>query len=159
MDPNRRYFFPVVGYNYRLTNLACALLCAQLERFEVLAGARVRICEAYQAALADVPGIGFQGRAAWASPAKWLFCITVDEATFGRSRDELATVLDQQGIETRPFFHPLHRLPPYVDAPGAQRPLPVTERLGESGMNLPTFSGMTAADIDRVVDAVRSARR
>jgi len=157
MDPNRRYFFPVIGYNYRLTNLACALLCAQLERFDELAGARVRICQAYEAALAGVPGITFQACAEWATPAKWLFCMTVDEAAFGRSRDELAAELDRQGIETRPFFHPLHRLPPYADGPGAQRPLPVTDRLGAQGMNLPTFSGMADSDIDRVVSAIVDA--
>jgi perosamine synthetase len=159
MDPNRRYFFPVVGYNYRLTNLACALLCAQLERFDELAGARVWICDAYEAALADVPGISFQGTAEWAKPAKWLFCITVDQAAFGRSRDELATILDSQGIETRPFFQPLHRLPPYAETKGSRRPLPTTDRLGDEGMNLPTFSSMTAADIMRVVDAIQGARR
>lgn len=159
MDPERRYFFPVIGYNYRLTNVACALLCAQLERWNELLGARAELFAAYEQGLAGVRGIGLQPRATWAEPARWLFSITVDEAEFGVSRDELARRLDADGIETRPFFQPLHRLPPYERRPGSKRALPVTDRLAASGLNLPTSTRMTDADVDRVVRAIRKARR
>ncbi len=43
VDPERRYYFPVTGYNFRLTNLACALLCAQLERKEEIIARRRQI--------------------------------------------------------------------------------------------------------------------
>ncbi|NJD27507.1 MAG: DegT/DnrJ/EryC1/StrS family aminotransferase [Chloroflexi bacterium] len=159
MDPQRRYFFPVIGYNYRLTNVACALLCAQLERWMELAGRRAAVFEAYERALSQVAGIGFQPRADWAEPARWLFCITVDEAGFGMSRDELAGRLDADNIETRPFFHPLHRLPPYEHRIGSNRPLPVTDHLALAGLNLPTSSLMTDEDVARVVTAIKNARR
>jgi perosamine synthetase len=157
MDPERRYFFPVVGFNYRLSNLACALLCAQLERSAGLARRRAEIYERYRHGLGDVPGIGLQPVADWAAPAPWLFCIVVDQKVFGMSRDQLAAKLDADGIETRPFFHPLHRLPPYEGRPGAGRTLPVTDSLATAGMNLPTFTQMTSADVERVVEGVRRA--
>jgi perosamine synthetase len=159
MDPQRRYFFPVVGYNYRLTNVACALLCAQLERWSETAKRRAELFDAYRKRLEGIAGIGFQPRAEWATPADWLFSITVDAERFGRSRDDLAAALDANGIETRPFFYPLHRLPPYQDRPGAQRHLPVTDELAASGMNLPTFSAMSEADVERVTEAIAGARR
>lgn len=159
MDPERRYYFPVIGYNYRLTNVACALLCAQLERWNELLGARAELFAAYERGLASVRGIALQPRAAWAEPARWLFSITVDESEFGVNRDELARRLDTDGIETRPFFHPLHRLPPYERRPGSQRELPVTDRLSASGLNLPTSSRMTDADVGRVVNAIRKVGR
>ena len=160
MDPRRRYFFPVVGYNYRLTNVACALLCAQLEQRAEIMRRRREICALYRELLEDVPGIEFQPVATWAKPSPWLFCIAVDEASFGRSRDELLGLLGREGIETRPFFVPLHMLPPYEEASRKRRDdLRVSERLGATGANLPTHVGLSDQDVGRVADAVRRAAR
>ena len=112
MDPERRYFFPITGYNYRLTNVACALLCAQLERREALLARRRAIFELYRELLDGVPGLEFQPVAEWAQPTPWLFSVLVDEREYGKSRDELAEALASAGIETRPFFIPLHTFHP-----------------------------------------------
>ena len=156
VDPARRYFFPIVGYNFRITNLACALLCAQLERAEAIIADRKRVFDAYTERLSGVEGIGFQPVAPWAEPTPWLYSITVDPDRFGLSRDELMLALDAQGIETRPFFVPVHQLPPYR---GSRRAgpgdLPVTAALAGSGMNLPTFGQLDEATIDRIADAIR----
>ena len=160
VDPDRRYFFPVTGYNYRLTNLACAILCAQVERADAIVARRKTLFARYREALRDIPGVGFQPVAPWAEPAPWLFCITVDERAFGRSRDGLMAWLQEHAIDTRPFVLPVHRLPPYEEQArlrGAD--LPETDRLGGSGINLPTFNRMTDADVDRVASAVRSGVR
>jgi perosamine synthetase len=109
--------------------------------------------------LADVPGLSLQPVAPWASPAAWLFCVTVDAEQFGRSRDDLAAELEIAEIETRPFFFPLHRLPPYQDRSGAVRELPVTDALSATGLNLPTYPQMTIGDVERVTDAIRQAAR
>jgi perosamine synthetase len=158
MDPERRYFFPVIGYNYRLTNVACALLCAQLEKRESLIQHRLRIYDNYRTSLESVPGIGLQPVADWAQPTPWLFCVTIDASQFGRPRDEVMAVLHQKGIETRPFFIPMHRLPPYMEQSSSAR-CPVAEKLAAIGMNLPTFSGMTESQIERVCTALVAARR
>jgi perosamine synthetase len=160
VDPDRRYFFPITGYNYRLTNLACAILCAQLERSSQLLARRRAIYERYRAALEGTPGVAFQPQAAWADPAPWLFSITIDAREFGRSRDELAGVLAEQGIDTRPFFRPLHRLPPFHEESHRRgEVLPVTDRLAESGLNLPTFTRMRDDEIDLVAEVIRRERR
>ena len=158
MDPQRRYFFPVVGYNFRLTNIAAALLCAQLERRELLIRRRREIFAGYRERLEGIPGLGFQPAADWAEPAPWLFSITVDEVAFGRSRDELAQYLAAHSIETRPFFIPLHTLPPYrEEADKRSYRLPETLRLAEVGMNLPTFTLLADSDLDRICDLIRAA--
>jgi perosamine synthetase len=157
MDPARRYYFTVVGYNYRLTNVACALLCAQLERWPELKSRRATLFGAYRERLREIEGIGLQPVAGWAEPAPWLFCITVDEARFGISRDEVARKLGAASIETRPFFTPVHRLPPYESRGAAHLSLPITEHLASAGLNLPTFPAMSEADVERVVDAIRHA--
>lgn len=152
MDPDRRYWFPVIGYNYRLTNVSCALLCAQVERIDELLAARWAIVRGYEARLASVAGIGLQPVAPWAEPTPWLFSITVDASGFGCTRDRLAAELDLAGIETRPFFHPLHELPPYRT--DGMPTLPVTDGLARDGMNLPTFVGLTSSELDRICDEI-----
>ena len=160
MDPERRYYFPVTGYNFRLTNVACALLCAQLERREAIQQQRAEIFAQYDERLRDVPGIGLQPVAPWAEPAHWLYCVTVDPDEYGRSRDELAALLDESGIETRPFFIPLHRLPPFREESAARGEiLPVTDLLSERGLNLPTYNALDARSIDRIADVIAAGRR
>lgn len=160
MDPTRRYFFPVTGYNFRITNVACAILCAQLERADAIVGWRRKVFEAYDERLARVTGVEQQPVATWAEPARWLYSITIDPDRFGRTRDDLADILREAGIDTRPFFIPLHRLPPFRESRIAgDGQLPVTERLAERGLNLPTHAGLTDADLDRIADVVSAARR
>ena len=160
MDPQRQYYFPVTGYNFRLTNVACAILCAQLERHEQIIERRRQIFSLYREMLTGVPGIGFQPVAVWAEPAPWLFCITVDESEYGRSRDDLVALLAEQGIETRPFFMALHRLPPFREESRRRREhLPVTDRLSATGISLPTFTGITDQEIDSVAQVIRDSRK
>jgi perosamine synthetase len=160
VDPTRRYYFPVTGYNFRLTNVACAMLCAQLERHEQIIKRRRQIFGAYREMLADIPGIGFQPVAEWAEPAPWLFCITVDERQHGRSRDELTDLLGEEGIETRPFFIPLHSLPPFREESRRRgERLPITDQLGASGISLPTFSGLTEREIESIAQVIRTSMK
>jgi perosamine synthetase len=160
MDPRRRYYFPITGYNFRLTNVACAMLCAQLERYEQLVERRLQICALYRNLLRDVPGIGMQKPAGWAKTSPWLFCITIDTPEFGRSRDQVMTMLAEQAIETRPFFIPLHSLPPFRDRARADgSDLLVTEELGQTGLNLPTYTTMSDSDVRRVCEALMDTRR
>lgn len=158
VDPTRRYFFPVTGYNFRLTNVAAAFLCAQLERTESMLADRRRIYARYAANLEDVAGIVPQPVAAWAEITPWLYSITVDPSHFGRTRDELIAALAHAGVETRPFFIPLHTLPPFR-AMSQQRSetLPVTESVGAAGLNLPTYVGLEDDDIDAICDVIRAA--
>lgn len=149
MDPNRRYYFPIVGYNFRLTNLACAILCAQLERVEQIVQRRREIYSLYRELLGGISGLHLQPNAAWAVVSPWLFCLTIERDAFGRPRDEVMSGLAEASIETRPFFMPLHMMPPYVDARCAGS-LDVTERLGATGINLPTYNGMSNEDVKTV---------
>ncbi|MGL4551078.1 MAG: DegT/DnrJ/EryC1/StrS family aminotransferase, partial [Gemmataceae bacterium] len=112
MDPQRRYYFPVTGFNFRLTNLAAAILCAQMERRDAIVAARRAIYARYNGLLAQVTGVRLQPVAPWAEPSPWMYaCLIEDE--FGCSRDEVMRHLAEAGIETRPMFIPLHTLPPF----------------------------------------------
>jgi perosamine synthetase len=160
MDPDRRYWFPVTGYNYRLTNVCAAMLCAQLERRDEIMSRRLAIYEAYSSHLSAVTGIGLQPQAEWATISPWLFCITVDEAHSGIDRDSLMGWLLEREIDTRPFFIPLHTMPPFIDQSKARGDnLPHTTALGCSGINLPTYTQMKMDEVSAVCEAIKVASR
>ena len=160
MDPARRYHFPITGYNYRITNLVCAVLCSQLERADAIIALRRKIFGEYRQRLEAVPGLAFQPKAPWAEPAPWMFNVLIDPEAYGRTASELAAVLDEDGIETRPLFPPLHLEPPFsVQSRARGEVLPVSERLGETGLTLPTFNRLTLEDIERVTASIRAHRR
>jgi len=157
MDPLRRYYFPVTGYNFRLTNVQCAMLCAQLARRDAILAKRNSIFEAYRQSLRSIPGISFHEPADWAEPAPWLFCILIDDK-YGMTRDELAARLAGLGIETRPFFLPLHSLPPFREQSRARGEVfPITDELASRGLNLPTYNQMSMDEVAFVVEAIRNA--
>jgi perosamine synthetase len=167
MDPQRRYYFPVTGFNFRLTNLAAAILCAQMERRDSIVARRRDIYAHYNALLSQVPGINLQPVAPWAELSPWMYAAEVDEEPFGCTRDELMSELTKEGIETRPMFIPLHTLPPFREGSRQRNEhLPVTDRLGARGIMLPTYNTLTLGDQERVVSAIaaiglraRQARR
>ena len=157
-DPKRRYYFPRLGYNYRLTNVACALLCAQLDRKEEILSERTKMFEFYQDRLSGIPGVKFQKVEDYAKLTPWIYSVVIDETEFGMSRDQLIHGLKENGVDSRPFFYPLHRLPMYVeDAAGIE--LPASDFLGFNGISLPTYVGISEHQLDRVCLAVEKARR
>lgn len=156
-DPKRRYFFPVTGYNYRLTNVACAILCAQVERVGEMVQQRRAVFDLYREYLDGCPGISFQPEADWAETAPWLFNIVVDPQAFGTDAAGVRHALEMQGIETRPLFIPLHTLPPFRNPPTRHRyDLPVSNTLSQRGVSLPTHSLLGASDVREIADAIRA---
>ena len=154
MDPDRRYYFPIIGFNYRMTNVAAAILCGQMERREAIMTRRRHIWARYVERLSAIPGIGLRAGNDWSEISPWMFACLIDEREVGTSRDRLAAALHDQRIETRPMFVPLHSLPPYQQATVSGRTLPVTDDLGTRGIMLPTYNTLSDADIDRICDAI-----
>lgn len=153
MSPDRRYYHTEVGYNYRLTNLQAAVGVAQLERIDQFIEAKRKIASAYAERLGDVPGLTLAPEAPWARSSFWMYSVLVG-AGFPTDRDGLMAHLRSQHIESRPFFHPMHTLPPYA----TQERFPVAERLAQQGINLPSSTSLTLDELDRVATAIRSAR-
>jgi len=110
--------------------------------------------------LTGVDGLGMQPVAPWATPTPWLFSVTVDDKRFGASRDHVMRYLADQGVETRPFFIPVHTLPPYQDDARRRRTnLPITDRLAACGLNLPTHSRLPLETVRQIAETVRTMPR
>lgn len=154
VDPSRQYFFPVTGYNFRMTNIQAAILCAQLERATTILEGRLRVYRRYTENLSDIPWIELQPKSTYVTLAPWMFCMTVNRVG---GRDRVRNELERAGVETRPFFLPLHKLPPFREASKARgEVLPNTDAISSIGINLPTYPDLTDSEIDEICDLIKS---
>lgn len=153
MDPRRRYRFPIIGYNYRMTNIQAAIGLSQIERIDEAIAARASVAERYRDRLSRMStSIEWRADAPWATPVTWMFNVYL---RWGGEpeRDLVMQLMDADGIETRPVFYPVHAEPPY-DTGGD---FPVSAGVAARGISLPTHEGLSDADIDRVVRALEQA--
>lgn len=152
MDPARRYWHPVVGYNYRMTNLVAAIGVGQLMKAQALLTARRRVAADYLEELADCEALILPVERPEVESAWWLFSVRL-KCAIGRPnlRDELMSRLGQEGIETRPFFHCMHTLPPHVRLGH----FPVADDVATSGLNLPSAFRLTRDDLRHIAGRLR----
>ncbi|HEV7765495.1 MAG TPA: DegT/DnrJ/EryC1/StrS family aminotransferase [Thermoanaerobaculia bacterium] len=146
MDPQRRYWFPVVGYNYRMTSLVAAVGVAQLERIDEMIERRLEIASWYREDLSRIDGISWQIEHLLARHAYWMFVALLPIAA-----EAVMAAMEIEGIETRPAFPPMHALPPYLDPVGSY---PVAEDIARRGIALPTWVGLTREDVSRVCETL-----
>jgi len=156
VDPARRYWHPVLGYNYRLSELPAAVGLAQVEQANAHVAARRQVWAWYQARLTRVPWLRWLPARAQSLPAYWLPVVLVaDDAPC--ERDALAARLAAAGIETRPVFPALHWQPIYRQAAAGQRFLQA-EWLSCQGLCLPSYVGLGSAGVEQVCQAIEAAR-
>lgn len=153
MDPDRRYWFPVIGYNYRMTNIQAAIGLAQMEQIQTSLNERQEIAGWYNDLLKDhrdtfVLPIQADG----ATHVFWMYNIFLREGGEAK-RDAVMQHLDHLDIETRPVFYPMHVLPPYKE----DTAYPVADLWAAQGINLPTHQDLSRSDVERVVAGLLSA--
>lgn len=154
MAPDKRYWYDVVGFNYRMTNLQAAIGCAQLSRFEEFLLTKRSLAKQYRAAFVDLEGLQTPREMPWAFHGYWMYTILIGpEAPM--TRDELADFLHERGIETRRVFYPLHMLPPYRQAAS----FPVSQRISDQGLSLPSGNGLTSKECQEVIETIRGLWR
>ena len=152
MDPSRRYWFPTVGYNYRMTNLAAAIGVSQLAKADRLIAAHQQVHAWYREALGDMPALAWQGERANTTSVQWLTSIRLRSAEHRPAlRDTLMQRLRDDGIDTRPFFYPMHSMPPYAST----APFPVADAIASSGINVPSSPRLTRDEVFVIAARIR----
>jgi perosamine synthetase len=154
-----RFRHEEAGYNYRMTGYQAAMGLAQLPRLEHFIRRKREVAATYSALLGDLRGLRLPREQSWARSVFWMYGIVVDEEA-GITRDELATALRADGIDSRTFFCPMNLQPCLTRSPGFREvPCPVAESLWERGLYLPSSTGLDEATIayvaGRVTDAIR----
>jgi perosamine synthetase len=153
MSRSRRYWHEEPGYNYRLTNIQAAIGCAQLDRVESILSAKRQVFEWYRSNLECAVQIRLNRTALWATNSYWLVCMELCNPET-MQRDRLIQALRASGIDTRPYFYPMSDMPYFPTAD-----TPVAHQLSTSGLNLPTFVGLTRDDVTYICTAITTFLR
>lgn len=142
-----------LGRNYWLSNILAAHVRAQLVRLDQILARRREIRNSYRQLFSEVPGVRLFDGGDDHSDNCWLTAIVVDDDV-GWTAAELSRRPDAGEIESRPLWKPMHRQPVFASAPSLVNGS--SDWLFQHGLTLPSGSGQTDADLDRVLTAVRT---
>lgn len=150
--PAVHYEHEELGFNYRLSGLLAGVGRAQLRKLDAFVTRRRALYERYRAGLQGIAGLQFMPEAGFGRSTRWLSCLTLDQAAKARP-GQVIDALSAANIEARPVWKPLHLQPVFRGAECVGRQ--VSERLFEQGLCLPSGSGLTDAEQDRVIEIVQ----
>lgn len=155
-DPAIHYQHSEVGYNYRMSNIVAGIGRGQLEVLDDRVAQRRAIFDRYIEAFADIDGVAFQPELEETKTNRWLTALTIDPEVTGITRTEIIERLEEDNIEARPVWKPMHLQPlfdRYEYYPHEERNS-VSDKLFEYGLCLPSGSNMTEKQQERVIEII-----
>jgi len=151
----KRFRHEELGKNYRLTNLQAAIGVAQLKNIDKLIEIKINNAKKYTEGLSSVKGLQLPQEKTWAKNVYWMYGIVLDEST-GYDADSFAKRLAEEGIDSRPFFYPLHDQPALRKLGiKPQHDCPVSERIAKQGLYLPSGLGLKNDEINVVCNSIK----
>lgn len=147
-----------IGYNYRLSNICAGIGRGQMQVLDEHIARRRAIHSLYSQGLESIPGIEVQQNPSTHFNSNfWLTTILIDPKQTGFDREQLRLRLEEENIESRPLWKPMHLQPVFASYPyyGGS----VAERLFERGLCLPSGSALSDNDIARVIEVIKSFTR
>ena len=147
-----------LGFNYRLSDVSCALGIAQLGRLEEMLAGRARVAGQYREALAGIDGLGLPCVDVGGDRRGWF--VFVVQLPAGVERDTVLRRLAERGVQSKPYLPAIHLMSYYRERFGHRRgEFPVCENVAARSLALPFFPEMTAGQVERVVgELVRAVR-
>jgi dTDP-4-amino-4,6-dideoxygalactose transaminase len=145
--------YPVLGYNYRMTDVQAAIGRAQLHRLSAIIVRRRALAERYRQLLQDLPEVGAPAEPVWARSNWQSYCVRLPAGV--AQRPVMQAMLDA-GVATRRGITCAHLEPACASVP-RRHPLTVSEQAQAESILLPLFPQMTDQEQDQVVDALRAA--
>ena len=144
-----------LGFNYRLDELSCALGLAQLQRLPEILERRAAVAAAYNRLLKDVPGVVVPYISPDVEMSWFVYVIRLHEQI---NRDRVLALLQQRGVQSKPYFTPIHLQPYYRKLfDFREGDFPVTERVARAVLALPFFTGLREEQVAFVVRSLKEA--
>ena len=145
-----------LGFNYRLTDIACAVGQVQLARLDGMLADRARVAGWYREALAGIEGLGLPCEDAGGDRRGWF--VFVVQVPRGRDRDEVIHALRLRGVQCKPYLPAIHLMSFYRERFGHREgEFPVCEDVAARSVALPFFPAMTESQVERVAAALAEA--
>ncbi len=148
ISKEKQYWHDLIAYNYRMTNIGAAIGLAQLEKADEILAKKRRIAGWYRKYLAELP-LRTDHEVENVINSYWMCNIMLDKA---EDRDPLRAHLLEKGVETRPFFYPVHQMPMYA----ITEKFPMAESLSQRGISLPSYPSLTEENIAEIASMIRS---
>jgi perosamine synthetase len=143
-----------LGFNYRLSDIACAVGLVQLERLDEMLAGRARAAAAYREALAGIEGLELPCEDAGAERRGWF--VFVVQLPHGCDRDDTIRALRALGVQSKPYLPAIHLMTYYREVFGHREgEFPVCEDVAARSVALPFFPELTADQVERVAVALR----
>jgi len=145
-----------LGFNYRLSDLACALGLAQLGRLDGLLASRARVADLYREALAGIEGLGLPCPDVGSNRRGWF--VFVVQLPRGTDREATIRALAARGIQSKPYLPAIHLMSFYRERFGHREgEFPVCEDVAARSLAVPFFPDMSDTEVARVAAALRTA--
>jgi perosamine synthetase len=145
-----------LGFNYRLSDVACAIGLAQLGRLDGMLEGRARVAARYREALADIEGLGLPCEDGGGDRRGW-FVFVVQVPPGGPPRDAVVLGLREHGVQSKPYLPAIHLMSFYRERFGHREgEFPVCEDVAARSVALPFFPEMTDGQVERVATALRA---
>jgi len=149
-----------LGYNYRITDIQCALGLSQIRKLDRWTERRRQIARRYDEAFRGLPQAAPLAVRSWAEPAYHLYVLRLNPAALKADRGEIFHRLRSRGIGVNVHYIPVHLHPYYQERFGTGPGLcPVAEAAYERLLTLPLFPAMTDQDVERVIGEVAGVLR
>jgi perosamine synthetase len=144
-----------LGFNYRLSDIACAIGVGQLERLDELLAGRASVASTYRAALEPLTELGLELPCPDSGGARRGWFVFVVQLPRGVDRHDTVRALAGRGIPSKPYFPAVHLMSYYRERFGHREgEFPVCEDVAARSIALPFFYGMTASQVEAVVAAL-----
>jgi perosamine synthetase len=145
-----------LGFNYRLTDIACAIGLVQLRRLDGMLADRARVAGWYREALAGIEGLGLPCPDAGGDRRGWF--VFVVQVPRGHDRDEVIRALRASGVQCKPYLPAIHLMSFYRERFGHREgEFPVCEDIAARSLALPFFPALTEGQVERVAKTLREA--
>jgi perosamine synthetase len=147
----KRYWHEILGFNYRMTNIAAAIGLGQIEKLDAVLARKREIASLYRRLAMALP-VTFQVPDPEVTTSDWLVSLLLPPGT---DREQLMQAIGDQEIDTRPVFYCASTMPMYA----SEERFPVAEDIAARGLSLPSYPLLSDDDVARVVDALAAGLR
>ena len=153
-----KYYHTMIGLNYRMTDVEAVIGREQLKRLDEMLLIRRRNGNMLHQGLADIPGLSVQKKTPHSEHAWHQYGAVIDPETFGKDKETVREELKKLGVATGIAYpRGLHQQPIFEEMYGKMSLL-ITEKLCENIINLPVHHGLSIADVEYVIEAVKTVQ-